>query len=111
MTPSLRAELEAAAEQVGAPTFNRFLNELLSGRAAATVAGTRRNPEAVKVVRALDDAARENNALGNNLNQLMRHLHSTGGDPRDMDEVRAVLALIGKAADLYILALDRVMAL
>jgi hypothetical protein len=85
LTPSEDAELEAGATQTGAPTVSEFARELLFRRLTAVVAaGTRRNPE----TKALRDAI---NAVGNNLNQLMRHGNSTGelGPDRlaDVDDV------------------------
>ena len=46
-------------------------------KTAAVVAGTRRNPEAAALMREL-------NAIGNNLNQIARHLNTTG-EFRDTD--------------------------
>ena len=112
LTPSERGELDAGASRTGAPTVSEFARALLFKRMAEVItASTRRNPEALELVNALDAAARENNALGNLLNQLMRHLHSTGGDAQDMAAVWEVLALIRQASELYVGALERVMAL
>ena len=109
--PSLRAKLKAAAEQVGAQSFNQFMNELLADQVHVTVAGVRRNPEANAIIQALDAGTHANNAIGNNLNQLMRYLHSTGGTAQDIEYVRAVLARIDKAIEQYIAAQERVLAL
>ena len=46
LTPSERAELEAAAARQGAPTLSTYARELLFRRPGGVVAGTRRNPEA-----------------------------------------------------------------
>lgn len=82
LTPSEDAELTAAARQQGAPVTT-FARELLFRRAAAVVAATRRHPEAAALMREL-------NAIGNNLNQIARHLNSTG-ELRAYDDLPAVL--------------------
>jgi hypothetical protein len=99
LTPGEDAELEAAAAEVGAPTVSQFARELLFRRLLAVVAaGTRRNPEA----KALLDAI---NAVGNNLNQLMRHANSTGElGPERLEAVDAVLLAL-KAAAARVIAL------
>jgi hypothetical protein len=98
VTPSLRAELEAAAEVTGAVSLNGFLNELLADRLAATVAASRRrrDPEAAAVLREL-------NANGNLLNQLMRHANSTGelGPERLADVEEALRAIKAAAGRVY----------
>jgi hypothetical protein len=93
LTPSEFAELEIAAAETGAPTLSQFARELLFRRLVAVVAaGMRRNPEA----KALRDAI---NAVGNNLNQLMRHGNSTGElGPERMAEVDDVLRALKAAA-------------
>ena len=78
LMPSERAELEAAAELVGAQNLSIYVRELLFRRSAAVVAGTRRNPEANAIMREIDAAAGALNAAGNNLNQIARHLNATG---------------------------------
>ena len=45
LTPSERIELEKDAVEQGAPNLSTYARELLFRRAAAVVAGTRRNPE------------------------------------------------------------------
>ena len=95
LTPSERAELDAAAALQGA-SVSDYSRELLFRRSAAVVAGTRRNPEAAAL-------ARELGHLGNNLNQIARHANTTG-DLRDLDELEEVLDLIKHA-------LSRVIAL
>jgi hypothetical protein len=95
LTPSERSELQSAAVQQGA-TISAYARELLFRSSAMIVAGTRRNPEAVALMREL-------NAIGNNLNQLARHLNSTG-QLRDWGELRAALELhkgaIGRVIEL-----------
>ena len=76
LTPSERCELEAAAAGQGA-TLSVFARELLFRRAATVVAATRRNPEAAALMHALNDC-------GNLLNQIARHLNTTG-ELRDTD--------------------------
>jgi len=70
LTPSERDELDAAAAGQGT-TLSVYTRELLFRRSAAVVAGARRNPEAAALMREL-------NAIGNNLNQIARHLNTTG---------------------------------
>lgn len=88
LTPSERAELEAAAEQQGA-TLSQFSRELLFRRAAAIVAATRRNPEAKRL-------ADELNAIGNNLNQLAR-IANTTGELRHAGELQNIATLLKQA--------------
>jgi hypothetical protein len=83
LTPAERAELETAAASQGA-TLSVYARELLFRRAAA-VAATRRNPEAAALMHELS-------AIGNNLNQIARHLNSTG-ELRAYDDLPAVLDL------------------
>lgn len=109
VTPTERGELDAAAALQGARRSD-YARELLFRRSAAVVAGTRRNPEAAAIMRALDAAADAENAIGNNLNQIARHLN-TSGDLRDWGELRDALALYKEAAGRHIEALDRVLAL
>jgi Bacterial mobilisation protein (MobC) len=83
LTPSERAELEAAAVAHGAANLSAYARQLLFRRAAAVVAEMRRNPEAKE----LADQLR---AIGVNLNQLARYANIHGeladrGD--DLDEV------------------------
>jgi hypothetical protein len=83
LTLSERDELGAAAASQGAPTLSTYARELLFRRSVAVVAGTRRNPEAKALMRELS-------AIGNNLNQIARHLNSTG-DLRDWGELREAM--------------------
>src|SRR3954454_17225977 len=93
LTPSERDELEAAAMGQGAPTISAYARELLFRRSAAVVAATRRNPEAAALIRELS-------ALGNNLNQLMRHANATGelGPERAAEVDETLLAIKAAAA-------------
>jgi hypothetical protein len=93
LTPTEDAELGAGAAQTGAPNVSEFTRELLFRRLMAVVAaGMRRNPE----IKALRDAI---NALGNNLNQLMRHGNSTGElGPERLADVDDVLRELKAAA-------------
>jgi hypothetical protein len=93
LTPSEDAELEAGAVNAGAPTVSQFARELMFRRLATVVAaGARRNPEA----KALRDAI---NAVGNNLNQLMRHGNATGElGPERLADVEDVLRRLKTAA-------------
>ncbi len=97
VTPSERATLEAAAARQGA-TISAFAREQLFRRAAAVVAATRRNPEAAALMRELS-------AIGNNLNQLVRHANSTGelGPERSAEVDETLLAI--KAATVRVLDL------
>jgi hypothetical protein len=89
-----RAELKAEAEQRGI-SLSSFAHDLMFRRfaEAGRVAATRQNPEAKALLREL-------NALGINLNQLMRHGHQTGelGAQR-LSEVDDVLREIKRAAN------------
>jgi len=110
LTPSEGAELEAAAELTGAQNLSIYVRELLFRRSAAVVAGTRRNPEAKAIMDAMHAAAVAQNAVGNNLNQIARHLNTTG-DLRDWGELREALALNKQWTERHIAALDRVLSL
>lgn len=88
LTPAELESLREIAKGQGVQ-LSQFSRELLFRRAAAVVASTRRNPEAA-------DLMRELSALGNNLNQISRHLNSTGG-LRDWDELRDALTLHKRA--------------
>jgi hypothetical protein len=89
-----REELEAEAAQRGVSLSN-FAHDLMFRRFAepGKVAATRQNPEAKALLREL-------NALGINLNQLMRHGHQTGelGAQR-LADVDDVLLAIKQAAN------------
>ena len=96
LTPEERGELEGAAKEQGAPNLSTYARELLFRRSAAVVAATRRNPEAAALMREL-------RAIGNNLNQVARHMNTTG-ELRDWGELR-------EALDLHKQAITRVLAL
>jgi Bacterial mobilisation protein (MobC) len=82
LTPVERHELEQAATSQGA-TLSEYARELLFRRSAAVVAATRRNPEAAALLRELS-------RIGNNLNQISRHLNISG-ELRAFDDLPAVL--------------------
>src|SRR5271154_2853974 len=109
MTPSERRELEDAAAGQGAP-LSAYARELLFRRSAAVVAATRRNPEAAGMMRALTAVGRELNASGNTLNQIARHLNTTG-DLRDWGELREALADYQRGADMLKAAIGKVLDL
>jgi hypothetical protein len=109
LTPSEDQELQTAARQQGA-TFSDFAREGLLHRAASVVAATRRNPEAEAIINAVEGDGHIQSALGNNMNQIARHLN-TSGDLRDWGELREALALHNKMAELRIAALERALAL
>jgi Bacterial mobilisation protein (MobC) len=109
LTPTERGELEKAAEQQGA-SISAYARELLFRRSAAVVAATRRNPEAAAMMRALTAVGRELNASGNNLNQIARHLNTTG-DLRNWGELREALADYQHGADLLKVAIGKVLDL
>jgi hypothetical protein len=108
-TPSQRAELEAAAERQGA-NLSDLTRELLFRRLGlpGIVAGTQRNPERDALFTALRAAAVEHAANGNNINQIARHLNTTG-ELGNWPDLREAVALFTKAEKLYIAALERVL--
>ena len=110
LTPSERRRAEDAADEAGRPTLSDFARELLFRPAAAVVAAKRRNPEAKAIMQALDAAAFELNAIGNNLNQIARHLNATG-ELRDWSELREALAPFEKGEAQHIAAVTRVLDL
>ena len=59
---------------------------------------------------ALNAAGRELQAIGNNLNQIARHLNTTG-ELRDWDELRQALALFEKSEAQHIATIERMLAL
>jgi hypothetical protein len=113
LTPSEAAGLDAAAARQAA-CWSDFARELLLRRlgTAGVVGGARRDPAAVAMIRALDEAAYQNSAAGNLLNQLLRHAHTTGelGEHR-VAELDELLALFRTAAERHNAALDRVIEL
>jgi len=68
----------------------------------------RRNPEARAIIDAMDAAGHELQAIGNNLNQIARHLNTTG-ELRDWPELREALALNKQWTERHIAALERVL--
>jgi hypothetical protein len=113
LTPSQAEMLDAAAAQQGV-RWSDFARELLLRRLGtpAVVGGARRDPEAMAIIRALDGAAYESSAAGNNLNQLARHANTTGelGEAR-LAELDEAIELFCKAAEKHIAALDHVLGL
>jgi hypothetical protein len=99
LTPGLSAELDAAAARAGA-TWSDFVRELLSRRLGvpAAVAGARRDPDTIALVRALDRAALQTSALGNNLNQISR-IGNTNGEfgPAQVRQIEELITLLRKA--------------
>jgi len=93
-TAQERGELEEEATRRGV-SLSSFAHDLMFRRfaKAGKVAGTRQNPQAAGLLREL-------NALGINLNQLMRHGHQTGelGAHR-LSEVDDALLAIKRAAN------------
>jgi len=113
-TPSERDELTAAAERATAPTLSDYIRQLVFRRLGtpAVVGGARRDPEVMAIIRALDGAAYENSAAGNNLNQLSRHGHTTGElGERRLAELDEAIELYRKVAERHLAALDRVLEL
>ena len=87
LTPTERKELQSAAKASGA-SLSAYVRELCLRRTAAppTVSGTRRNPEAKRVLNELS-------AIGNNLNQLARVSNTVHAAPQ-LDELRAVTEVL-----------------
>jgi hypothetical protein len=111
LTPSERAELEEAAKGQGAPNLSTYARELLFRRTAAIVAATRRHPDDLAAI--MREMLSCGNALanpGNNLNQIARHLNTTG-DLRDFRELRDTLDAVREAADMIKRAAARVLDL
>jgi hypothetical protein len=111
LTPSQAALLDAAAARASA-TWSDFVRELLCRRLGvpAAVAGVRRDPETIAIIRAMDRAAFESSALGNNTNQIAR-IGNTNGEfgPELVRHIKDLIALQRKAAELHIAALDVVL--
>ena len=111
LTPSERAELEEAAKGQGAPNLSAYARELLFRRTAAIVAATRRHPDDLAAI--MRELLACGNALvnpGNNLNQIARHLNTTG-DLRDYRELRDTMEAVREAADTIKRAAARVLDL
>ena len=98
LTPCERAELEAAADTAGAASLSAFVRLLCLRRLAdaGRVAGTRRNPDARRLIAELS-------AIGNNLNQLARIANTT--------RAMAAAEELGAATRLLKSAIARVLAL
>jgi hypothetical protein len=88
LTPTERADLEAAAVAEGVP-LSTYVRELCLRRSPTVVAATRRNPEAKALMFELS-------AIGNNLNQLTRRANIHDALP-ERDELDATLAALKKA--------------
>jgi hypothetical protein len=97
LTPSERAELDAAAAEAGAG-LSQYVRELCLRRAAApsTVAGARRNPEAKRLMNELS-------WIGNNLNQLARVANTNRAAPQ-LEELKRTTEIL-KATLAHVLSL------
>jgi phage FluMu protein gp41 len=111
LTPSQAAELDDDAARAGA-TWSDFVRELLCRRMGTptTVAGARRDPQTIAIIQALDRAAFETSAVGNNTNQIAR-IGNTNGElgPALVRQIEDLVALQRKAVELHIAALDLVL--
>ena len=85
VSPTERAELEAAAKEVGS-RLSDYVRDLCLGRQAPVVAATRRNPVAKQLIYEL-------NAIGNNLNQLARLANTHDRLPARADLKEALLSV------------------
>lgn len=97
VTPSEAEEFKADAAGQGA-SISDYARELLFRRSAAVVAATRRNPEASAIMRELRITGLALANPGNNLNQITKHLNTTG-DLRDYRELRDAIEAVRDAAD------------
>ena len=88
LTPTERAELEAAAQEQGA-RLSDYVRELCLRKQPHVVAATRRNPDAKALLFELS-------AIGNNLNQLVRKAHVHDELPA-RDDLKAVLEAVKHA--------------
>jgi hypothetical protein len=97
LTPSERAALETAAHEAGAP-LSRFVRSCCFRRVGIVEreAGTRRHPEAKKLVYELS-------AIGNNLNQMTRVANTTGS-LAEAAHLEALIALLKASID-HVMAL------
>lgn len=109
VTPTERAALDAGAALHGA-TMSEYARALLMSQSGAAYAATsrRRNPEAKAIIDAMNAAGHELHGIGNNLNQIARHLNATG-ELRDLPELREALALNRQWTERHIAALERVL--
>ena len=110
LTPSERRQIEDAAKEAGS-RLSEWARDLLLARStgAAMLRAQRRNPEAKAIIDTMNAAGRELQAIGNNLNQIARHLNTTG-ELHDWPELRDALALNRQWTERHIAALDRVLA-
>jgi hypothetical protein len=108
LTPSSAANLKASAAAAGI-SFAAFARELLESRsaAAAASAAARRNPDIVALRRDIQAAVNAENANGNLLNQIARHLNMSG-EIRDRRDLEEALEIYKKTSDRLVAALDRV---
>ena len=97
LTPTERAELDAAAAAAGAG-LSQYVRELCLRRTAeaATVGGARRNPEAKRLMNELS-------WIGNNLNQLARVANTVHAAPQ-LDELKRTTEVL-KATLAHVLSL------
>jgi len=107
-TPSTAATLDAGAKAAGVK-FSHYARELLESRSAAAAAAAvaRRNPEIVALRREIQAAVNAENANGNLLNQIARHLNMTG-EIRDRQDLDEAVAIYKKTSERLVAALDRV---
>jgi Bacterial mobilisation protein (MobC) len=110
MTPSEREALEKGAAGQGTPTLSAYARDLLSRPLAGAASAPRRNPDAPGLMRALTLAGGELNAIGNNLNQIARHLNTTG-ELGAWDDLPAALKEFRQIADQLKAAITRVLEL
>jgi Bacterial mobilisation protein (MobC) len=108
-TPRERSELQEEAARRGM-SLSSYAHDLMFRRFAHAGKAVRRIPEAAAIMRALDAAAFENNAVGVNLNQIARQLNMSG-TVRDVPELREALKTYEHIGELYEQALARLIAL
>jgi hypothetical protein len=111
LTPSTADQLTEGAAKAGL-SFASFARELLEARspAAAAARSTRSSPEVAALKREIEAAGRQEYAIGNNLNQIARHLNTTG-DLREWIDLHEAIAIYKRAAERHIEALEHVMTL
>ncbi|MBV8843277.1 MAG: plasmid mobilization relaxosome protein MobC [Bryobacterales bacterium] len=112
VTPSERRQIEEAATEAGSPTLSDWARDLLLARSAqaAMLRAQRRNPEAKGIMDAFHASAQALNAVGNNLNQIARHLNTTG-ELRDWSELRDALTMFQKGTAQHMAVVARVLDL
>jgi hypothetical protein len=108
LTPSADAQLKAGAAQAGL-SFASFARELLEARsnAAAAALATRRRPEITALLEGILAVGRSYRAIANNVNQISRHLNTTG-DLHEWADLHEALAIHNRIAERHIEALERV---